>query len=98
MGVAVHYVAIPPSSILHARAQEEKPIAVLMGALFRYGTTIYRFFEIDFEEREEILGWVVEDYPDTFSGQEEAQTWFEEFRHELERTRASFPGIENRYA
>jgi hypothetical protein len=98
MGVSVHYVAIPPSSNLYSRAQKEKPIAVLMGALFAYGSTIYRFFEIEAEEREEIFAGVMEDYPDTFCGAGEGRRWLREFGAELERTRVAFPGIEKRYA
>jgi hypothetical protein len=97
MGISVNYNTIPPQSGLYQRLQREKPLAVLMTDLFRCGQ-IYRFFEIDPDEHQEILQWVFEDHRDTFESLADTQRWFAEFAQELERTRAQYPGIEARTA
>lgn len=97
MGVSVLYNAIPCSSTLYARLQREKPLAILMVPLFPYGCGIFRFFEIEPEEVNEILEEVIEAHPDTFSDLE-AEQIIAEFRSELRRAHEAYPGIEGRSA
>lgn len=98
MGVSVLYRAIPPTSTLYEGLQQEKAFNTLMVSLFPYGCGIYRFFEIEGDEVEEILEWVIESNQDTFGSESEVRSWINEFQSELERTRNLYPGIENRTA
>jgi hypothetical protein len=66
-----------------------------MVSLFPYGCGIFRFFEIEPEEVNEILEEVIEAHQDTFSDLE-AEQIIAEFRSELRRTREAYPGIEDR--
>lgn len=98
MGVSVLYSAIPPKSTLYKRLQQEKAFNTLMVDLFPYGGGIFRFFEIEHDEVEEILEWMVESHQDTLGSESEARHWINEFQSELERTRNLYPGIEDRTA
>jgi hypothetical protein len=98
MGVSILYSAIPPGSDLYKRLNEERAFAILMSSLFVYGNGIFRFFEIESEEVEEILEWVVESQQDTFGSELEVSSWINEFRSELDRTRNAHPGVEDRTA
>jgi hypothetical protein len=85
MGVSVHYWAVPPASTLFRRLQSEKAFATLMAALFPYGCGIFYFFdEIDPEENEEILEWVIESRREALGPEPEARRWIDAFRQELE--------------
>ena len=95
---SVLYSAIPPTSTLYARVQKEKAFTTLIVSLFDYGCGIFCFFEIEPDEVEEILGWVMEAHQDTLGSESEAKRWIGEFRAELERTRNLYPGIEDRTA
>jgi len=97
MGVSMLYSAIPPSSTLYARLQHERAFSILMVALFPYGNGIFRFFEIEPEEVDEILEDVIDRHQDEFGSESAAQV-IDEFRSELEYTRRAYPGIENRTA
>ena len=96
--VSVLYSAIPPKSTLYKRLQQEKAFNILMITLFDYGCGIFRFFEIDHDEVEEILEWVIESHRDMLGSESEARRWINEFQSELERTRNLYPGIEDRTA
>lgn len=98
MGVSILYSAIPPESNFYKRLHEERAFAILMSSLFVYGNGIFRFFEIESEEVEEILEWVVESEQDTFGSELEVSSCINEFRSELYRTRNAYPGIEDRTA
>lgn len=99
MGVSVHYWAIPSSSALLRRLLTEKAFTTLMAALFPHGCGIFYFFdEIDPEEREEILKWVIESRQEALGPEPEARRWIDEFHQELNRTRLAYPGVENRHA
>lgn len=98
MGVSVLYSAIPPTSRLYARLQHERAFNVLMVALFPYGNRIFRFFEIEPDEVEEILEFVIDAYQDIFGSESAADAIIDEFRAELLQTRAAYPGIEDRTA
>lgn len=96
--VSVLYSAIPPKSTLYTYLQQEKAFNTLMVDLFPYGCGIFRFFEIEHDEVEEILEWVIESHQDTLGSEPEARCWINEFQFELERTRNLYPGIEDRTA
>jgi hypothetical protein len=98
MGVSVLYSAIPPSSTLYARLQREKALSILVVYLFPYGCGIFRFFEIDPEEINEILEDVIETHQETFGSELEADWVIAELRSELRLTRQAYPGIEDRRA
>jgi hypothetical protein len=92
-----HYWAIPLQSRLYARLQEDYVFCTLMEYLFPYGCGIYRFFEIDPEEVEETVEDLVQFHAAALGPETEARRRIAEFRAELERTCADFPGIENRH-
>ncbi len=98
MGVSVLYSAIPPGSTLYARLQHEKALSILVVYLFPYGCGIFRFFEIDPEEINEILEDVIETHQETFGSEREADRVITELRSELRLTRQAYPGIEDRRA
>ncbi|MEA5622594.1 hypothetical protein [Nostoc sp. UHCC 0251] len=98
MGVSVLYSAIPPSSTLYARLQSQKALSILVVSLFPYGCGIFRFFEIDAEEINEILEDVIETHQETFGSELEADRVIAELRSELRLTRKAYPGIEDRTA
>ncbi|MEH2265270.1 hypothetical protein [Nostoc sp.] len=98
MGVSVLYSAIPPSSTLYSRLQREKALSILVVYLFHYGCGIFRFFEIDPEEINEILEDVIETQQETFGSELEADRVIAELRSELRLTRQAYPGIEDRIA
>ncbi len=98
MGVSVLYRAIPPGSTLYARLQREKAFSILVVSLFPYGCGIFRFFEIEPEEINEILEDVIETHQETFGSQLEADRVIAELRCELRLTRQAYPGIEDRTA
>ncbi|MBW4583554.1 MAG: hypothetical protein KME42_28670 [Tildeniella nuda ZEHNDER 1965/U140] len=99
MGVTVNYSAIPPSSTLYARLQREKLFAILMISLFSQGCGIFNFFEeIEPEEVNELLEYVIEEHQDIFGSDLEADQIIAEFRTELRLTRKAYPGIEGRIA
>ncbi|MFN6526998.1 hypothetical protein [Nostoc sp. ChiSLP03a] len=72
MGVSVLYRAIPPESTLYARLQSQKALTVLVVSLFPYGCGIFRFFEIEPEEINEILEYFIETHQETFGSELEA--------------------------
>jgi hypothetical protein len=97
MGVSICYWALPPESSLFTRMQDEKPLAKLMTELFPYGNGVFNFFEdINPWDQIEILDNEIKRCPEVFCSTSEAQYWIEEYRLELDQTRLSYPGIENR--
>ncbi|WP_335144691.1 hypothetical protein [Nostoc sp.] len=98
MGVSVLYNAIPPSSTLYARLQSEKALSILVVSLFPHGCGIFRFFEIDPEEIDEILEYFIETHQEIFGSELEANRVIAELRSELRLTRQAYPGIEDRTA
>lgn len=96
MSFSVLYSAIPPNSTLYSRLQHEKALSILMVSLFPYGCGIFRFFEIELEEINEILEDVIALHRGTFGSQLEASQAIAEFRSELQRTRRAYQGIEDR--
>ncbi|GEM_PF-1796501 len=98
MGVSVLYSAIPPCSTLYTRLQSEKALSILVVSLFPYGCGIFRFFEIEPEEINEILEDVIETHQETFGSELEADRVIAELRSELRLTRQAYPGIEDRTA
>ncbi|MEH2286731.1 hypothetical protein [Nostoc sp.] len=98
MGVSVLYSAIPPGSTLYARLQSEKALSILVVSLFPYGCGIFRFFEIEAEEINEILEDVIETHQETFGSKLEADWVIAQLRSELRLTRQAYPGIEDRTA
>ncbi len=98
MGCSILYSAIPPNSNLYLRLQSEKALSILVASLFPYGCGIFRFFEIEPEEIDEILENVVEVYPDIFESKVELDRVIAELRSQLTLTRQAFSGIEDRTA
>jgi hypothetical protein len=98
MGVSVLYSAIPPGSTLYARLLREKALSILVAYLFPHGCGIFRFFEIESEEIDEILEDVIETEQETFGSELEANRVIAELRSELRLTRQAYPGIEDRTA
>ncbi|WP_448267885.1 hypothetical protein [Nostoc sp. DSM 114159] len=98
MGVSVLYSAIPPDSTLYARLQAQKALSVLVVSLFPYGCGIFRFFEIEAEEINEILEDVIETHQETFGFKLEADRVIAQLQSELRLTRQAYPGIEDRRA
>lgn len=98
MGVSVLYSAIPRGSTLYTRLQREKALSILVVSLFPYGCGIFRFFEIEAEEINEILEDVIETHQETFGSEREADRVITELRSELRLTRQAYPGIEDRTA
>jgi hypothetical protein len=97
MGVSIHYWAIPPSSRLFERLQSDRAFVSLMGALFPYGSGVFHCFEeLATAEREEILRASIDDHGAFLGSEPDATRLIEAFRLELEQTRLSFPGIEQR--
>ncbi|MEH1778861.1 MAG: hypothetical protein V7L26_07055 [Nostoc sp.] len=97
MGVSVLYSAIPPGSTLYAHLQSEKALTLVV-SLFPHGCGIFRFFEIDPEEIDEILEDVIETHQETFGSGLEADRVIAQLRSELRLTRQAYPGIEDRTA
>ncbi len=98
MGCSILYSAIPPSSSLYLRLQSEKALSILVASLFPYGCGIFRFFEIEPEEIDEILENVIEIHQEVFESKLEAERAIAELRSQLTLTRQAFPGIEDRTA
>jgi hypothetical protein len=99
MSHSLHFWALPPSSSLFRRLQTEKAFVALVAALFHYGRGIFYFFEDeDAQQREEILGDVLESRRYALGSGAEARRSIDDFRLELNRTRAAYPGIEQRAA
>ncbi|MEH2418331.1 hypothetical protein [Nostoc sp.] len=69
MGVSVLYSAIPPCSTLYTRLQREKALSILVVYLFPYGCGIFRFFEIEPEEINEILEDIIETHQEAFGSE-----------------------------
>ncbi|MDZ8066147.1 MAG: hypothetical protein RMY64_10995 [Nostoc sp. DedQUE08] len=96
--VSVFYSAIPPDSTLYARLLREKALSILVAYLFPYGCGIFRFFEIEPEEIDEIVEDVIETEQETFGSELEANWVIAQLRSELRLTRQVYPGIEDRTA
>ncbi|MFN6479559.1 hypothetical protein [Nostoc sp. DedQUE07] len=96
--VSVFYSAIPPDSTLYARLLREKALNILVAYLFPYGCGIFRFFEIEPEEIDEIVEDVIETEQETFGSELEANRVIAQLRSELRLTRQAYPGIEDRTA
>lgn len=96
MSVAILYSAIPPDSNLYQRLQTEKALMLLVERLFPYGNGIFRFFEIEPAEVDEILNDVTEEHQNILGSKSEATVWIEQFQEEIRRTCAAYPGIEDR--
>ncbi|MDZ8029728.1 hypothetical protein [Nostoc sp. DedSLP04] len=96
--VSVFYSAIPPDSTLYARLLREKALSILVAYLFPYGCSIFRFFEIEPEEIDEIVEDVIETEQETFGSELEANRVIAQLRSELRLTRQVYPGIEDRTA
>jgi hypothetical protein len=98
MGCSILYSAIPPNSSLYLRLQSEKALSILVASLFPYGCGIFRFFEIEPEEIDEIIENVIEIHQEVFESKLELDRVIAEFRSQLTLTRQAFPGIEDRTA
>lgn len=100
MGVCVHYWPIPPQSRLSKRLREDRVDYALMANLFSEGGGIYRFSEFqeedDFGDVEETFEFLIEDLGAMLGPDPQAR--INVFLEEVERTRAEFPGIEDRTA
>jgi hypothetical protein len=97
MSVSIHFGAVPPASPLFQRVERDKAFASLMAALFPYGRGVYSFFsEMEAGEGANILRSAVQERQSRLGAEPEARRAIEEFRQELERTRAANPGIERR--
>jgi len=97
MGVSLHYWAMPPSSVLFKRLQTEGAFVTLMGGLFCYGSGIFFFFdELSSAAREEILQDLIKSQQKLLGPEPIARRLIEEFRQEVERTRLSYAGVEQR--
>jgi hypothetical protein len=97
MGLSVHYWAVPPSSALFNRLQNDKAFVTLMAVLFCYGGGAFFFFDdLDSTEREKILESVIDTRQRKLGRGPKARRLIEEFRLELERTRLAYPGVEHR--
>lgn len=71
---------------------------LLVERLFPYGNGIFRFFEIEPAEVDEILNDVIEEHQNILGSRSEATVWIEQFREETRRTCEAYPGIEDRGA
>jgi hypothetical protein len=98
MGHSLHYQAIPTSSTFYARLREDRAFITLFRAFLGYGWGAFWFFEIEADEVEEILEGAFERYRAILGPEPEARQRVAEYRAELERTRAAFPGVESRTA
>lgn len=101
MSFAIHYTAIPPTSTFYKRLHTERPLATLVATFFPEGNGIYRFFEVDINEINDLnesLDEVIKQHQDIFGTDLEADMWIAEFRDELRRTRKNYPGIADRRA
>ena len=98
MGCSILYSAIPPNSNLYLRLQSEKALSILVASLFPYGCGIFRFFEIEPEEIDEIIENVIEIHQEVFESKLEVDRVIAELRSQLTLTRQAFPGIEDRTA
>jgi hypothetical protein len=78
--------------------QEDPAFYALMANLFNCGCGIYRFVEIDAAEVEEIIEHTVRQHRAVLGSVPEARQRVSEFLAEVQRTRAAFPGIEQRVA
>ena len=97
MGVSLHYWAIPPSSGLFKRLQTDSVFVTLMGGLFCYGGGIFFFFDdLSSAAREEILQDLINRQQKLLGPEPMARQLIEEFRQEVERTRLSYAGVEQR--
>jgi hypothetical protein len=96
MSVAVFYNAIPPESNLYQRLQTERALMLLVERLSPYGNGIFRFFEIEPAEVDEILNDLIEEHQNILGSRSEATAWIEQFREEIRRTCEAYPGIEAR--
>jgi hypothetical protein len=97
MGVSLHYWAVPPSSGLFHRLQTDRAFLTLMGSLFCYGGGVFHFFDdLSAAEREDILRDVIDRHQKFLGPEPMARCLIEEFREEVERTRLSHPGVEQR--
>lgn len=99
MGVSIMYNAIPLDSRLYTRIQAEKPLCYLVNNLTIYGGGLFSFFDVDpFNEKQEILGDLVEAHPNIFGSKSQADLIISDFRTEIDNARQNYPGIENRTA
>jgi hypothetical protein len=68
-----------------------------MGSLFCYGDGIFFFFDdLSAAEREDILRDVIHRQQKSLGPEPMARRLIEDFREEVERTRLSYPGVEQR--
>lgn len=97
MSVSLHYWAVPPSSGLFKRLQTDRAFLTLMGSLFCYGGGVFHFFDgLPAAEREDILQDVIDRHKKFLGPEPMARCLIEEFREEVERTRLSYAGVEQR--
>jgi hypothetical protein len=97
MSVSLHYWAVPPSSGLFQRLQTDRAFLTLMGSLFCYGGGVFHFFDgLSAAERENILQDVINRHQKFLGPEPMARCLIEEFREEVERTRLSYAGVEQR--
>jgi hypothetical protein len=83
---------------LYARLQSDLAFNTLMAHLFFQGCGIYWFAHLEPEGVEGTLQDIVERHRAALGPEPESRRWFTEFLAEVERTRADFPGIEQRMA
>ncbi len=97
MSVSLHYWAVPPSSALFKRLQTDRAFLTLMGSLFCYGGGVFHFFDgLSAAEREDILQDVIDRHQKFLGPEPMARCLIEEFREEVEQTRLSYAGVEQR--
>jgi hypothetical protein len=97
MSISITYSAVPPTSTLYSRLQNERELRILFTQLFVHGCGIFRFFEIDPEEINEIFHLLIKASKNVFVSPKKMTKVFDDLRFEIYQTRQAYPGIEDRH-
>ncbi|MBW4573682.1 MAG: hypothetical protein KME08_00180 [Aphanothece sp. CMT-3BRIN-NPC111] len=92
MGTSIYYQALPEQTSLFKRIQTEKPISTIFRELSPFRNGIFYIFELDKEELDDILDWLVE-YEEVFDSRADVDRCLNELYMELERAKTSHPGL-----
>jgi hypothetical protein len=95
VNVSLIYQALPVASKLFERVRKERPIGTLFAYLMPFGSGAFDLLDIDPEEQDEILDWLIDD-GDLFADREHLLDCFDDLMDELLKVETAYPGTASR--
>jgi hypothetical protein len=95
VNVSLIYQALPVQSKLFERVRQDRPIGTLFAYLMPFGSGAFDLLDVEPEEQDEILDWLIED-GELFPSREHLLDCFDDLMDELLKVETQHPGTARR--